>query len=651
MHSPLASVPSQAHLLAQAHVRSQGYGVSPQEQPDYQRLGVGALQHALEENHFLYQHATPVMEHLFSQIANTGSMLVLTSADGLVLHSLGDSDFLATAGQVALVPGVNWSEQVQGTNAIGTALQARQAITVQGSEHFMQVNHRLACSCAPIFDPQGQVLGALDVTSEHHRHHPHTLALVRMSVHMLENQMMVARFAQAVQVRFHARAEFLGTLMEGLAIFSHDGQLLSANRSAQFQLGLGLGPDMPTVYFDGLFHQPWSALLRGQTSVLTLASGVHVHCRVQMPNANSCAQASASARIPSHLHPHPQAQAHSAPICTPSPCALADLETGDPHMQAVVHKMRRLLDKDIPIMLLGETGCGKEVLAQAWHHSSARADQAFVAINCAAIPEALMESELFGYAEGAFTGARKKGHIGKIAQAHRGTLFLDEIGDMPLHLQTRLLRVLQERSITPLGSGEAQPVDMALVCATHKNLHTLMEQGLFRADLYYRLNGLVVQLPPLRARSDVLVLAQRILRQLQAPQQLAPQVQALLLQHPWPGNLRQMHSVLRIAAVLAEGEANITCAHLPEDFLQQAGSDPVPATQPLLAAPPPPPSSTAAAPQAALQDVTLQAMAQALARHQGNVSAAARALGISRNSFYRKKALLQRYSDCSDQSR
>ena len=177
LHSTALASADHAHLLTLAHERSLRYGLALRDAPDYQRLASGALRDALDQHRFLCQHATPVMEHLFSQINNTGSILVLTSASGLVLHSLGDRDFLPKADQVALVPGVDWSEQAQGTNAIGTALQERQAITVQGAEHFLQANHSLACACAPIFGPHGQLMGALDVTSEHHRHHPHTLAL------------------------------------------------------------------------------------------------------------------------------------------------------------------------------------------------------------------------------------------------------------------------------------------------------------------------------------------------------------------------------------------------------------------------------------------------------------------------------------------
>jgi len=196
------------------------------------------LNEALEENRFLFQHAAPVMETLYDQIVNTHSMVLLTSARGMVLHTLGDTDFLEKASQVALTPGMDWSERGKGTNAVGTALAEEEALTVHGSQHYLNANKFLTCSCAPIFDPYGQVIGALDVTGDHRSYHQHTLALVRMSAQMIENHMFADIFPKAIRVHFHSRSEFLGTLVEGIAVFSPEGRFLSANRSAQFQFGL-----------------------------------------------------------------------------------------------------------------------------------------------------------------------------------------------------------------------------------------------------------------------------------------------------------------------------------------------------------------------------------------------------------------------------
>jgi transcriptional regulator with PAS, ATPase and Fis domain len=292
-----------------------------------------------------------------------------------------------------------------------------------------------------------------------------------------------------------------------------------------------------------------------------------------------------------------------------------------------------VLGKPIPVLVQGESGVGKELFARALHASGPRRAGPFVAINCAAIPENLIESELFGYVPGAFTGARKEGSPGRLREAEGGTLFLDEIGDMPLALQTRLLRVLQERTVTPVGAGKAVPVDFALVCATHTKLADAAQQGTFRQDLYYRINGLTVQLPALRERSDFVALTERLLAELSPERevQLAPDVMARLSAYAWPGNLRQLSSALRTAcALMADDESVLDWAHLPDDVLEALQLPPESSPVPCVPLPQEPQS---------LQALSQAAIQQALQAARGNVSQAARALGISRQTLYRKLAL------------
>jgi sigma-54 dependent transcriptional regulator, acetoin dehydrogenase operon transcriptional activator AcoR len=303
-----------------------------------------------------------------------------------------------------------------------------------------------------------------------------------------------------------------------------------------------------------------------------------------------------------------------------------------------------VLNRDIAILVLGETGTGKELLARAIHQDSDRARYPFVAVNCASIPETLIEAELFGYEDGAFTGARRKGAIGKILQANGGTLFLDEIGDMPISLQARLLRVLQERQVTPLGSTKSVPVDVAVVSATHRNLRDMISAQTFREDLYYRLNSLVVRLPALRERSDLMTIVRKILRAETngRPLELDEDVVRLLQVHHWPGNIRQLTNVLRTAAVMAGSEMVITRDHLSDDFLEDALRDlPAPAAQlPSSLQAPAEPAAAAPAPAlpeaATLGEMELRTIQRAVEQAGGNISVASRRLGISRNTIYRK---------------
>ncbi|MGV0959227.1 MAG: sigma-54-dependent Fis family transcriptional regulator [Limnohabitans sp.] len=683
------------NLIEESHGRSHSFGLSASNKPDFSPLRPHEIDLARHENHLLYQHASPVMETLYEQIANTHSMVLLTSNNGLILHSLGDADFLEKATQVALMPGVEWSEQSKGTNAIGTALTEGKPMVVHGRDHFLHANQFLTCSCTPIFDPYGKVMGALDVTGDERSYHQHTMALVRMSAQMIENHMFANVFPDAMRIHFHSRPEFLSTLVEGIIVFTLDGRFLSANRSAQFQLGLSVNA-MQAHTFSSLFNQAISQFhdrLRhaaGQPVSLCMHNGVSVYGQARLKPLNAWfsgdALSGTSCTRPQHEAAEPPTPTPATRATTAAAAGRASLSslhylnTGDPQIAAVLHKLQRVQGSDIPIMILGETGTGKDILAQAIHNDSARARRAFVSINCASIPETLIESELFGYEEGAFTGAKRRGAPGKIQMAHGGTLFLDEIGDMPTQLQARLLRVLQERRVTPLGSGKEYEVDVMLICATNKNLKTLIAQGQFREDLYYRLNGLVVRLPGLRERSDFEVVANKILHNLCSPQQnirISPAVMNLFQQYRWPGNFRQLHNLLRTAVVMVGHSGDIEVEHLPDDFLDEvqqhigatqtpeplpceaaalgmplepARPTPVvspsapaawfnPGAQAGIAAVPQQASTLAAAPVAAprLHDVALQAMTEALRQCQGNVSAAAKLLGVSRNTIYRKK--------------
>ncbi|ENO83959.1 sigma-54 dependent transcriptional regulator [Thauera linaloolentis 47Lol = DSM 12138] len=336
---------------------------------------------------------------------------------------------------------------------------------------------------------------------------------------------------------------------------------------------------------------------------------------------------------------------HSAPDAGPDRrVTLARLSTGDAGLQRVLDRAGKVVGRNIPLLIQGESGVGKELLAQACHNSGPRAGGPFVALNCAAIPETLIESELFGYVGGAFTGARREGAVGRIQQAHGGTLFLDEIGDMPLSMQARLLRVLQERRVVPIGAREAVPVDIALVSATHRVLNESVKGGFFREDLYYRINGLTVYLPPLRERTDIRGLVEQLIDEecIGRPRDsvgVSEEVMRFFERYSWPGNIRQLQNVLRVAlALLDDDEQVILPQHLPEEIFatEPARADSPPALAPAEAAPPARAAVSAGLRGRRLQGLDESLILRVLAEHGGNVSAAARALGIARNTLYRK---------------
>jgi len=616
-----------------SHDRSLAFGLCEGDKPDFAMAAPSLLETSLEQNRALLSHAVPVMETLYQQIVNTHNMVILTDAQGLILHSCGDDDFLKEADKVALRRGVDWSEASKGTNAIGTALVAGEPIVVHANEHYLKVNHFLTCSCAPVFDPYGAIVGALDISGEQRSFHKHTLALVRMSAQMIENHFFAATFPQSVVIHFHSRPEFIGTLVEGIAVFSPGGKFLSANRSAQFQLGLSLRA-LQAHTFASLFGMSMSSLIDHHRSAAMgfigccLHDGVQVYLRAEYKTAETFLPP----RRPETVQTASNA-AESVPPRATTASSLRYLDTGDPQVARVIGQLNKVRGREISVLILGETGTGKELLAHAIHNDSPRHKNPFVAINCASIPEGLIESELFGYIEGAFTGGRKRGCAGKILGADGGTLFLDEIGDMPLSLQPRLLRVLEERRVTPLGTDKSTPVDIALICATHCDLRGRIEAKTFREDLYYRINGLVVRLPRLAQRTDLETVIQRILlRDGLVGITISAEVMEMFKCYNWPGNVRQLTNLLRTAERMVDADRVIKREHLPDDFLDDMAILRAPAPFPQSAVP-----VTASAAEAHnLDDMEWRAICDALDRHKGNVSAAARVLGVSRNTIYRR---------------
>jgi transcriptional regulator of acetoin/glycerol metabolism len=600
---------------------------------EVERVRRDVLQTERERSESLLRHAAPVMNGLYSQIARSGSMIVLTNSSGLILHSVGDQSFLDRASKVALSPGVEWSEESKGTNAIGTALVEQAPVSVHGSQHFFSANHFLTCSASPIFDPCSRMLGVLDVTGDSRNPSRHSLALINLAVQTIENQLFAHAFPDGFLLHCHVQPELIGTVFEALLAFDHDGRVLSANRSACRLIGRSHA-ELLHHTFSSMFDKPLGAmydpLLRGNDMIeLQLFGGRTLFGRPRAGN---------TARVPSRVFSMDSRRPDDSTVAFGrTPLArdrgLARLSTGDVQMDAVVTKVRRVLGRDIPVLIQGETGTGKELLARAIHDEGPRSEQAFVAVNCAAIPDGLIESELFGYEDGAFTGARRKGYAGRIMQADGGTLFLDEIGDMPLALQARLLRVLQERTVVPLGSGRASPVDLSIICATHRKLRDLVAEGMFRADLYYRLNGLTVMLPPLRERSDLRALVKRILdSEPSIPRDLRidDDVIALFESHPWPGNMRQLANLLRTAGVMAADDGVIDRSHLPDDFIDElCGASTADTARRDT-------TSLAGQNPCDLDSLTLRAIRESLSRNDGNVAATARELGISRTTLYRK---------------
>ncbi|MBW7902715.1 MAG: sigma-54-dependent Fis family transcriptional regulator [Rhodocyclaceae bacterium] len=579
------------------------------------------LAERLEANARLVAYAQPMLEGLYQHLARSSSMVLLADDAGMILRSVGDADFMARAARCHLQPGAVWSEPEMGTNAIGTALVERRTVAVVGGEHFLDRNRFLTCISAPILAPGGGVLGVLDISGDARVAQVHGAALVEMNAGIIENRLIETLPDAAVVLRLHASAEGLGSHLDGLLALTEDGRCLAGNRRLPRLFGRPAGWSPAGAGFAELFATPWPALLEHawrcgeEPLAVRTQRGGELFARVGLRGGG---RGVAVAVMPA-ADAEREAEAVAERRRPPAAGGLHELDGGDPRMAEAVRRAARIAECDIPLLIQGETGSGKEWFAQAFHRSGARRDGPFVAVNCAAIPATLIEAELFGHVEGAFTGARRSGTRGKIREADRGTLFLDEIGDMPLPLQAVLLRVLETRRVAPLGGDGEEAVDFALVCASHQLLRALVDRGQFRADLFFRLSGMTVSLPPLRERQDFDRVVRRMLAE-EAPNRelrIAPAALDLLRRHPWPGNLRQLRNVLRLAVALLGDERQLTPDCLPPEILDVGGKG---------------------RGESGLRAVQIRLVRETVERHGGNISAAARELGITRTTLYRKLA-------------
>jgi len=620
-------------LILRSWERCRRFGLSEGHNlPGVEALDRVALKVEQERNRALLKQVRPIMEHVYEQIRESGSMVILADANGMLLETVGDPDFVDRADRIALAAGASWDENLRGTNAIGTALLEERPVEVLGSEHFLAHNGFLTCCASPIFGPDGRLTGVLDISGDYRATQRHTLGLARISSAIAEKRLFESQHANDIIVSFHGRSDYLGSPKEGMAAVSPDGQVVAMNYNGLEILGIRR-VDAVRRDFSMVFESSLSSLIDrqrrdplGSFEISVSGKAVAVQLRGRLPNAAS------SARVYDELpaeRPVRRSEPAAAPILT-----LDTLNTGDARLQAAIDRARKMLGRDIPIMIQGQSGAGKEMFAKAYHNSGPRRAGPFVALNCASIPETLIESELFGYQGGAFTGARKEGAPGKIQQAHGGTLFLDEIGDMPLNLQARLLRVLQERCVTPLGSTRSIQVDISLVCATHRRLREEVARGTFREDLYYRLNGMSVTLPALRERSDIRQLVTKLAAEEardREPVRFSEGAMQAIERYDWPGNIRQLFNVIRVAIALLDDGENLICeCHLPEELFEAEPPMPTACTGAQWAAAPLDQGS------GSLEEIGRQVAQRALEAAGGNVSAAARQLGISRNTLYRK---------------
>ena len=620
----------------------------------------------------------PAMEDLHQFAEGSECVVAFANEELRIVDIVGDQAVQHELEHLGLTIGVSWSEEQQGSNALALALQESFPIQLNGAMHYRAALHTLYTAAAPVHDLLGQTVGVLAVVGHHEHCHPHTLGMITAAAQAISNQLQMQVWLKNANDLLSELKTILQTLSEGILLLRRDGVISQMNAPAGIMLGL----------------TPAKVTGRRLRDVLplptVLAQAMASH---QSLSDEELIFDTVHGRIPCLCTLKPLASNQTATGLEQA-VGLTDLATTEPgiadgfviilrsieRVQKLVHRMTgtrarltfanvigessalqealrlaRLASNSISTVLLrGETGTGKEIFAQSIHNNSTRADRPFVAINCAAIPRELINTELFGYEGGTFTGADRQGRPGKFEQAHGGTLFLDEIGDMPLDLQASLLRAIETRTIVRIGGHRVIPADVRIIAATHKDLREEARHGNFRFDLYYRLNVLTIHIPALRERADDLPLLvhhflQRQSRILGRSLTITPEAVRVLQEYSWPGNVRELENMLERITYLMPNTA-ITVSDLPSDTRQtlenmasiESFRFPIAqqSTSPQGKKQAQPDATdigdTSIALKASSKNAEIQAIMEAWRTSNGHITQAATLLSISRTTLWRK---------------
>ncbi|MEZ4317202.1 MAG: sigma-54-dependent Fis family transcriptional regulator [Myxococcota bacterium] len=607
--------------LVRAWDRAGRAGASIEGPPPGERvLDDASLRPHRESCEVLLVEGREALDHAARAFAERDHVLLLADASGVVTHTAGGGGFEAEAARLRLVPGAAWSEAMRGTNAIGTVLAEGRAVSVEGAGHFGRRYHDLVCYAAPIVAPDGRVLGVLDATS-HRANADDTLgAAVSAAARALEVVLKARAWAGAGAAARGLVERVLDRLPGFGMVVEPPGRIVRCNPAAR----TWMGPQALPVSLAELVGVSWETLVRealNPTRTLVVGTGRRALSLRAEPVLDAGGSLLAVAVFGESASAHTVA-VRATPAPRPVPAdPFAQVFAEDAAVLRSIAFARRVAASDLAVVLLSETGSGKELFANAMHAASPRAGGPFVPVNCGSLSPQLLESELFGYGPGAFTGAGKHGRDGLFHAANGGTLFLDEVAEMQPSMQTALLRVLESGTYTRVGETSPRRVDVRILCATCRDLPALVESGDFRKDLYYRLKSVSVTIPPLRERSDVLALVAHLLGD------DAPPLSAALVRwiegYGWPGNVRELKSVLAVVRLLGAESAELGVEHLPPDLPHPTGLDA--ALDPAVLA----------SPRDSLAGVEVWAVKRALEQVGGNVSAAARRLGVARSTIYR----------------
>lgn len=626
--------------------RSRDFDVNPYETNETKTalLNNEDIDVRLNTNSLLIKTVRPYMEQLYSIVEGSGFYLMLCDKEGYILDLIGDEEIIAKGKESSLlVIGANRGEAFAGTNAIGTCLAIKRPIQIWNGEHYILSHKKYACSAAPIFNTSGSIIGCLNLTGMYPEIHTHTLGMVLSAVDGITKEMKIRNAYDEIEIISAQRNKILESVSSGLILLDGTDKIIQINGNALKMLNLteqqAIGFNIfELINFDDPINNGFSfssvkkAVNNKETTIFFKDSRfppMKFNINISFVGKESDGRGTVI-RLEESKHINRlvnkmggfKASFTFENIVGNSPATKGLLTTCEKASQSLAN-----------VLVLGESGTGKELVAQSIHNSSACSSGPFVAINCGALPKGLIESELFGYEGGAFTGASKEGNPGKFELADGGTIFLDEIGDMPLDVQVNLLRVLETKEVLRIGGKYPKKINVRIIAATHQNLVEAIEEKTFREDLYYRLNVLTINVPPLRERgNDILELADYFVQTLNNPRKhkmhISQEVYPALMKYPWPGNIRELENAIERAINITDDD-EIRLEHLPHNMTNDLLPTAKVSSSEL---------EEAIHPRNGLDLKTSEYhhILSSLEKTGGNIKEAADLLGISRRTLYRK---------------
>lgn len=612
-------------IILKSWYRCLKWGTNPYQKKVSKVLDDKNLKYLKEEYEELINLSKPIMENLYEFMTGSGFLVTLTTNTGIILKIIGDEDVKNSLKQGNFIEGADWSERSAGTNAIGTALYTGEPIQVFAHEHFCICSHKATCSCSPIRDPEGKIIGALDLTGDFSKVNSHTLGMAVAAANAIENCLLIKREQQKCQLADKYKNTIIDTISEGIIATDTYGNITHLNGVAinilDFNKNNNINRNIREILpkenedFFSIFSS--GKYLTDEEMNIFTKKGNSRYTVTSRPIRNENGDPEGTLVVINEIKRAKKiAQKMSG---ASAKFTFNNLIGTNKRFLEIIETAKLASASDANILLLGESGTGKDVLAQAIHNESYRRNGPFVVLNCGAIPKELIGSELFGFTDGAFTGAKRGGNPGKFELADGGTIFLDEIGEMPLELQTNLLRVLEQKRLRRIGGKEEIFVDVRIIAATNKNLLKEVKKGLFRQDLFYRLNVLTIEMIPLRERKDDIPLLveyfyQRLLEQTKKRiYDISDEYFKVLETYHWPGNVRELQNVIERGVNLSRtGELKLE--FLPEE-LKNRKIKPV---------------------SSGLEELEKELLYNLMETYKGNITRVANDLGIARTTLYRK---------------